>query len=578
MLPLEKDQECQEPNTVLETIPSTLTEGSTDLQTVGHAELTSMGSLPETRAHNIMKKVMTPSLYFLSRELIECDWTLELMKQPQASIKEGTATKYNKEWWANISMRMLEGEVSESELKTNMLAKSTAITKERVRLNLMKTPRKEVPPRRHQGEKKDATSSEDDNQTPKGGTVRKQRDANGDLIGEQGDGIEAKKLSLPPSTPAKKDAKAAKKAASAGADQARPTPLKQMLHNNNVVTAEAKAAMPPPLPRTTSTPAARTSPTPQEMASLLDFPTPKKDVSESASVPEPAEPAPKQSVTTMLKTVMSQMGSMATDVRDQMNEGMQALEIKQERKIQVVSDRLEHYQHATTEQMNNLTEQVGYLISASEEGRMRYVDEIEELASENQRLQDDELQRFIGQTRTSMRLHTDHDTKQQVYDSCGNEILVYEATRERVDLLNGFTVLQGIDKRVPMADAEQSSMMQYTWAHLFSDFKAGFIKLESLQDQNAREEKAKSMDKDKEKAWGGKKKVLTQQQWRRPAESNLFEHLSENDSDDEESAAVNEDKDMFESKEEEEESEELKLQANPTGLNPFASTDFLGGI
>ena len=106
MLPLEKDQECQEPNTVLETIPSTLTEGSTDLQTVGHAELTSMGSLPETRAHNIMKKDMTQQLYIYCQELIECDWTLELMKQDQASIREGTATKYNKEWWANISLKM----------------------------------------------------------------------------------------------------------------------------------------------------------------------------------------------------------------------------------------------------------------------------------------------------------------------------------------------------------------------------------------------------------------------------------------------------------------------------------------
>jgi len=125
-----------------------------------------------------------------------------------------------------------------------------------------------------------------------------------------------------------------------------------------------------------------------------------------------------------------------------------------------------------------------------------------------------------------------------------------------------------------MADADMSSLMHYTWAHLFSDFKAGFIKLESLQDQNAREEKAKSMDRDKEKAWGGKQNLLTQQQWRRPAESNRFVHLSEDDSDDEESVcermqAVSDDEDMFESKEEEEESDELKLKAVPTEPKPF---------
>ena len=66
-----------------------------------------MRSLPETRAHTIMKTIMPEGLYLVSKELLEADWTLEMMKQHKASIMEGTAIKFNKEWWSNISLRML---------------------------------------------------------------------------------------------------------------------------------------------------------------------------------------------------------------------------------------------------------------------------------------------------------------------------------------------------------------------------------------------------------------------------------------------------------------------------------------
>ena len=265
MLPLDKDQECQESTNVklVATTSSTLTGEFTDLQTVEQAKITSMRSLPETRAHLIMKTIMSEGLYRVSVELLEADWTLEMMKQHKASIMEGTAIKFNKEWWSNISLRMLAEELSESELQEELILKSAAITKECVRLDLM-TPRKEVPAHRQQGEKKDATSSDDDKQTPKGGTVRRQRNANGDPIEEQGGGMKAKKLDLPPSTPANKDANAAKKAAGAGAgaDQAGPTPVEQLLHNNNETPSKTIETMPPPLPRTAPTTAAPTSPTP----------------------------------------------------------------------------------------------------------------------------------------------------------------------------------------------------------------------------------------------------------------------------------------------------------------------------
>jgi hypothetical protein len=289
-----------------------------------------------------MKKIMPEGLYLVSKELLEADWTLEMMKQSEASIMEGTAIKYNKEWWSNISLRMLADEVSESELQEELILQSAAITKECARLDLM-TPRKEVPTRRQQGEQKDATSSDDNEQTPKGGTVRKQRDTNGDPIEEQDGGMKAKKLELLPSTPANKDAKSAKKAAGAGADRARPTPVEQPLHNNNETPAKAKVTMPPPLSRAAPAKTAPTSPTPQELKNLIDFPTPQKDLPGPTVVAEKVEEVPKQSVTNLLKTVISQMGTMAADVQGQISEGMNEMEIKQEIKMQAVTNRLENY-------------------------------------------------------------------------------------------------------------------------------------------------------------------------------------------------------------------------------------------
>ena len=77
VLSLEMDKECREPSLGLETTTlSTLTGESTDLQTVEQGDPTSMGSLPETRAQNIMGTIMSPQLYGFCQELCEHDWTL----------------------------------------------------------------------------------------------------------------------------------------------------------------------------------------------------------------------------------------------------------------------------------------------------------------------------------------------------------------------------------------------------------------------------------------------------------------------------------------------------------------------
>ena len=145
MLPLEKDQECRETNLGLETTTSsTLTGESTDLQTVEQGDPTSMGSLPETRAQNIMGKIMSPQLYGYCQELCEHEWALELLKPDKAS-REGSATTFQKKWWDQISDKMIKDDMPESDVKKNIVLKKAAINKERIRLNQLMTPRKEVP-------------------------------------------------------------------------------------------------------------------------------------------------------------------------------------------------------------------------------------------------------------------------------------------------------------------------------------------------------------------------------------------------------------------------------------------------